>query len=128
MVLQSTLSMAEDRADFSITFRRLAGFSSLPGARNDTLRDLFLDREAFDAWALRYGERLRAEASMDAERAARMNRVNPKFVLRNHLAEAAIERARQGDSSEVQRLLEVLLRPFDEQPEHEAYAAFPPGA
>ena len=55
-----------------------------------------------------------------------MKRANPKFVLRNHLAQAAIERAQQGDFSEVQRLLQVLERPFDEQPEHAAYADHPP--
>ncbi len=118
--------MAQDRADFTITFRRLARFSTEPGAANDTLRDLFIDRAAFDAWGLRYAERLRAEASTDAERALRMNRVNPKFVLRNHLAETAIARAREGDFSEVQRLLKVLQHPFDEQPEAEADAGFPP--
>ena len=62
----------------------------------------------------------------DAERAVRMKRCNPKFVLRNHLAETAIERAREGDFNEVQRLLNVLQHPFDEQPEHEADAGFPP--
>jgi len=118
--------MAADRADFTITFRRLAGFDSSVGADNPGVRDLFIDRQAFDAWALRYGERLRAEASIDAERAARMNRVNPKFVLRNHLAETAIERARSGDFGEVQRLLKVLQQPFDEQPENEECASFPP--
>ncbi len=55
-----------------------------------------------------------------------MNRVNPKFVLRNHLAQTAIERAQHGDFGEVQRLLKVLERPFDEQPEHAAYADHPP--
>ncbi len=118
--------MAADRADFTIAFRRLSTFSTAPGAIHDALRDLFIDRAAFDAWALRYAERLRAEHSGDAERAARMNRINPKFVLRNHLAETAIEHARQGDFSEVQRLLKVLQRPFDEQPESEPDAGFPP--
>lgn len=122
--------MAQDRADFSITWRRLAGFCSAPGAAQAAdraaLRDLFLDREAFDAWALHYAERLRAEASVDIERARRMNRVNPKFVLRNHLAETAIQRAREGDFSEVQRLLKVLQHPYDEQPENEADAGFAP--
>ncbi|MDP3083970.1 MAG: YdiU family protein [Rubrivivax sp.] len=118
--------MAADRADFSITWRRLAAFDSAAGAANTALRDLFIEREAFDAWALRYAERLRVEASVDAERAPRMNRVNPKYVLRNHLAETAIERARAGDFTEVQRLQRVLERPFDEQPEHDADAAFPP--
>lgn len=118
--------MAAGRADFTITFRRLAGFASAEDADNAALRDLFLDRAAFDAWALRYRTRLLAEASDDAERAARMNRVNPKFVLRNHLAEVAIRQARAGDFGETARLLAVLERPFDEQPGQEAYADFPP--
>jgi uncharacterized protein YdiU (UPF0061 family) len=66
------------------------------------------------------------EASIDAERAVHMNAVNPKFVLRNHLAETAIRLAREGDFSETRRLLKVLQRPFDEQPEHAAYAELPP--
>ncbi|WOB10521.1 protein adenylyltransferase SelO [Piscinibacter gummiphilus] len=118
--------MAADRADFSITFRRLAQFNSAEGASNDVVRDMFLDRPAFDAWAQAYGARLRAEGSVDAERAQRMNRVNPKFVLRNHLAEVAIRAAEQGDFSETHKLLKVLERPYDEQPEHSAYADFPP--
>jgi len=118
--------MAADRADFTISFRRLAGFSSVEGAGNQTLRDLFIDRESFDAWTARYAARLRVESSLDGERAARMNRVNPKFVLRNHLAERAIQRARDGDFTEVQRLHTLLERPFDEQPGNEADAGFPP--
>ncbi len=118
--------MAQDRADMSITFRRLARFDSTEGAAHPAVRDLFIDREAFDAWAARYRRRLLAESSVDAERAARMNRVNPKFVLRNHLAETAIVRARESDFSEVKRLASLLQRPFDEQPEHEADAGFPP--
>ncbi len=50
------------------------------------VRDLFLDRAAFDAWATDYRARLREEPRSDAARADAMNRVNPKFVLRNHLA------------------------------------------
>lgn len=118
--------MAADKADFTITFRRLAGFDSSEGARNDAQRDLFIDREAFDAWAARYAARLRSESSLDAERAARMNRVNPKFVLRNHLAEVAIRQAQAGDFAETQRLLKVLEHPYDEQPEASADADFPP--
>jgi uncharacterized protein YdiU (UPF0061 family) len=118
--------MAEDRCDLTITFRRLAGFDSAADAANPAVRDLFIDREAFDAWAARYGQRLRREYSVDAERAARMNRVNPTFVLRNHLAEVAIRAAQAGDFAETGRLLKVLERPFDEQPEASAYADFPP--
>jgi serine/tyrosine/threonine adenylyltransferase len=110
--------MAEDRADFTITWRRL---SDLPAAR-----DCFISRDKFDAWAERYRARLALENSADTERAARMHRANPKFVLRNHLAQTAIESAQQGDYGETQRLLKVLEYPFDEQPHNEADAAFPP--
>ena len=121
--------LARGRVDFTIAFRRLAGFRSdlSPDApQNAPIRDLFLDREAFDAWALRYAQRLRAEQSVDAERAARMNRINPLYVLRNHMAETAIRLAQRGDDSEVQRLHRLLQRPFDEQPGCEADADFPP--
>jgi serine/tyrosine/threonine adenylyltransferase len=122
--------MAKDRTDFSIAFRLLAGFDSADGAANTALRDLFLDREGFDAWSAGYARRLRREHSVDAQRAPRMNAVNPKFVLRNHLAEVAIREARGGDFGEVQRLLKVLQRPYDEQsdggPAVQAYAGFPP--
>ena len=118
--------MAQDGSDFTIVFRRMASFNSAVGEVNAGLRDCFIDRPAFGAWALRYSERLRAEYSVDTDRAARMNHVNPKFVLRNHLAQTAIERAQGGDFSEVVRLFTLLQRPFDEQPEHEAFAGFPP--
>jgi uncharacterized protein YdiU (UPF0061 family) len=123
--------MATDHTDFAITFRRLGAFNSAPGAANSAVRDLFIDREAFDAWALRYGERLRNEESNDAQRGLRMNQVNPKFILRNHLAETAIRDAQAGDFAEVTRLLKVLERPFDEQASGavertEHYAGFPP--
>ena len=120
--------MASDHCDFTVTFRRLATFATGPGASNAPIRDLFIDREAFDAWAGRYAARLKVEASVDAERALRMNRVNPKFVLRNHLAEVAIRDAQSGDFAEVDRLLKVLRRPFDEQDTaaSDCYAGFPP--
>ena len=111
--------MATDHTDFTIAFRRL---SAGPAAA----RDVFVDRNAFDAWALRYAARLARENSDAAECAVRMNRVNPKYILRNHLAQTAIERAQQGDFSELRRLQSVLERPFDEQPGCEAYADHPP--
>ena len=85
-----------------------------------------MQRDKFDAWAERYRARLTLENSIDTERTTRMHRANPKFVLRNHLAQTAIERAQQGDFSETQRLLKILERPYDEQPEHKADAGFPP--
>lgn len=118
--------LAVEKTDFTIANRRLCDFSTAPGAANTALRDLFIDRAGFDAWAQRYAARLADESSDDAHRALQMRAANPKYVLRNHLAQAAIERAETGDFTETMRLLKVLKRPFDEQPEHEADAAFPP--
>ncbi|MDB5999181.1 MAG: Selenoprotein and cysteine-containing protein [Rhizobacter sp.] len=118
--------MANGASDFSITFRKLASFSTSFDSRNLPVRDLFADVTGFDAWAPLYADRLRREHSVDAERALRMNKVNPKFVLRNHLAEVAIRQAKERDFSEIERLLLILSKPFDEQPEHEAYAGHPP--
>jgi serine/tyrosine/threonine adenylyltransferase len=121
-----------NRTDWTRFWRRLSTLRRDAAApeQDAAVRDLVVDRAAFDDWATAYRARLAQEASVDAERAARMNRVNPKYVLRNHLVEIAIGRARGDDGprdfSEVARLLAILSRPFDEQPEHEAYAAEPP--
>ncbi len=119
--------LAQNHVDYTIFLRRLCGFDSQPGALNTPVRDLFLDRAAFDAWAARYAIALRAAGSADAERGKAMRAANPKYILRNHLAEIAIRRAADHrDYSEVTRLYTLLSRPFDEQPEAEAYAAEPP--
>jgi len=108
------------KADFTMVFRALAD----PAAA----RDHFLDTAAFDAWLPDYRARLAQEQSDDAARAAHMKRVNPKYVLRNHLVQAAIEKAQAGDYAEIETLRELLARPFDEQPSLERYAApAPPG-
>ncbi len=115
------------RSDFTRSFRLLSRLSSGTADPDAALATEIADHQAFAAWAADYRARLRAEGnSDDAARAARMNRVNPKYVLRNHLAQAAIERAEAGDDSEVAGLMRLLARPFDEQPEMEPYAAAPP--
>jgi uncharacterized protein YdiU (UPF0061 family) len=118
--------LADNHADFTLFFRRL-GDLRVDGPEHDApLRDQFIDREAFDAWALKYRARLRQENSVDGARREAMNRTNPKYVLRNYLAQVAIEQAQNGDYGGVHKLLAVLERPFDEQPENESYAALPP--
>jgi len=123
--------MQDNKVDFTLFFRRLGDLRlDVPDGEREAadapLRDLFLDRPAFDAWAAQYRARLRQEGSVDAARRVAMHAVNPKYILRNYLAQVAIEKAQNGDYSEVARLLSVLERPFDEQPEHDAYAALPP--
>ena len=118
--------MTLGRVDYTIFFRALGGFKQGTDEPNGPLRDFFLDREGFDRWTVRYKERLWAEGSRDEDRHARINRVNPKYVLRNYLAQIAIERARQKDYTEIDRLRQLLRDPFVEQPEMESYAAPPP--
>ena len=118
--------MAQDRSDYTLTMRALASFGSAPEADNSAVAAWFIAREAFAAWAGRYAARLRAEASVDTERAARMRRVNPLYILRNHLAETAIRRAEAGDFGELDRLAKVLATPYDEQAGAEDCAALPP--
>lgn len=118
--------LQDNHADFTLFFRRLGDFRCNDARTLDLLRDLFLDRPAFDAWMQIYRNRLQREKTGEEERSQSMHRVNPKFVLRNYLAQVAIEKAQNKDFSEVRRLHGVLSRPFDEQPENEAYAALPP--
>ncbi len=120
-------ALKENRVDYSNFFRALGNLQLDNPAADAPIRDLFLDRSAFDRWAESYRARLRAEGSRDEERSKAMHAVNPKYVLRNYLAQQAIERAEQErDFSEVDALLRLLQDPFDEHPEHTHYAALPP--
>lgn len=110
--------------DYTRSFRALAGIRN--GDMRPALRDDFLDRESFDAWLQRYQQRLALENSQDDARTIRMNAVNPKYILRNYLAQTAIDKAEKGDYSEIETLRQLLEKPFDEQPEMEAWAALPP--
>jgi uncharacterized protein YdiU (UPF0061 family) len=128
----ATLGLLQlQRIDYTLFFRALSG---LPGAVlrdaraviDAPLRDLFADREACDAWLLGWRARLAREGSRDAVRKPAMRAVNPRYVLRNWMAEAAIRRAREGDFSEVRAVFDCLRRPFDDQPDCARYAAPPP--
>jgi len=119
--------MQASQLDFTNLFRQLSQFNSAPGEKNSMLRDQFIDRAEFDEWAAAYRLRLQAESSKDDERKASMNKVNPKYILRNYLAQTAISKAeKERDFSEVDRLLALLACPFDEQAEMQAYAASAP--
>jgi serine/tyrosine/threonine adenylyltransferase len=80
-------------------------------------------RARLAVWLQRYAARVREDGTSDTERKQRMDRVNPKFVLRNYVAQLAIDAAERGDGSVVLELLDVLKRPFDEHPGKEHFAA-----
>ncbi len=80
-------------------------------------------RELLSDWLSEYQTRLNGQSTPDDERFRRMNQTNPKYVFRNYLAQQAIDKSEAGDHSMVNDLLEAFRRPYDEQPEYEAYAA-----
>ena len=90
------------------------------------LREDFLDIKAFDDWAATYRQRSEREGIDHEARRTRMHAANPKYILRNYLAQKAIEAAEAGDYGPVRELHQVLSRPYDEQPGMERYAERPP--
>ncbi|MET0258488.1 MAG: protein adenylyltransferase SelO [Methylobacterium sp.] len=119
--------MAENRADFTLTFRRLCDTVERPEA-DATVRDLFVDPTAYDAWALRWRARLAEGGGDPAATAAAMRRVNPAFIPRNHRVEAMIAAAvEHGDFGPFAALSAVLSRPYDDQPDDARYAEAPEG-
>jgi len=118
--------MAEQEADFTNTFRLLAGVKS-SNADNDTpVRRLFREPEAFDRWAGQYRQRLARETRGDAERRTAMRRTNPAYVPRNHRIEQAIQAATDdNDFRPMDELLTVLASPFEDHPDLAHYTRPP---
>lgn len=118
--------MQENHADFTHTFRYLSYMENQTSTKDDDFINLFVNSQAASNWLELYRTRLVSEGSNSAERQRRMQASNPKYVLRNYLAQIAIEKAQNKDFSEIKKLLTILEHPFDEQPEHHLYADEPP--
>ncbi|MDY0375468.1 MAG: YdiU family protein [Desulfobacterium sp.] len=88
--------------------------------RPEQLTETYVDQ--LDSWIKLYGQRLKTDTHDPGTRQERMNRVNPKYVLRNYLAQLAIDKAEQGDFSGVTELLQVMRNPYDDQPGNERFA------
>jgi len=114
--------MVREGSDYTRTFRMLSHTEQQSAA--SPLRDEFIDRGAFDNWFATYRQRLQQEGIDDAQRQQQMQSVNPAVVLRNWLAQRAIDAAEQGDMAELERLHEILRQPFSDRSDD--YARRPP--
>jgi serine/tyrosine/threonine adenylyltransferase len=131
-LLQNLLTwLSAEETDMTLFFRGLSQVVTLPEAPTrlpQVLREaLYAPVEeshvaAGLAWLKAWWQRTRAETTAPEARAQQMDAVNPKYVLRNWLAQEAIDAAHAGDDSKVLELLDVMRRPFDEQPGREHYA------
>ncbi|KZC40810.1 MULTISPECIES: protein adenylyltransferase SelO [Rhodanobacter] len=124
--LQGTMQQAE--IDMTLWFRALADVD-VQAPTLAPFGDAFYDEAkrraaepALADWLARYAARLADDPLPPAQRRERMRLANPRYVLRNYLAQQAIDRAEQGDASGVAELLDVLRHPYDDQPGREAYA------
>ncbi|WP_341225952.1 YdiU family protein [uncultured Arcticibacterium sp.] len=132
--LENTLHLTE--TDMTIFYRNLANLKkdeTLPEDLNalDFIKEAFyapeeLKEETLQGWInwlKAYQERLHLEINDDETRKAKMNAVNPKYVLRNYMAQLAIDKADDGDYSLISELHELLKKPYDNQPENEKWFA-----
>lgn len=124
-LIQRLLQVMQSGAvDYTNFFRELG--DSAPQQALARLRDDFTDLAGFDTWAADYRARSALDGDDQEQRRTRMHAANPKYILRNYLAQQAIEAAEQGDYGPVRELHAVLSQPFAEQPGQERYAQRPP--
>jgi uncharacterized protein YdiU (UPF0061 family) len=124
--LHALMHVAE--ADMTLLFRALADID-LDTPTLEPVRDAFYDEAKLrdvepdlNTWLTRYAARSQRDAMPATDRRARMQAANPKYVLRNYLAQQAIDRAEQGDEAGIAELLDVMRHPYDDQPGRERYA------
>ena len=130
--------MEQSEVDFTLLFQALAGVDvsadlsadlSADAPSIDALRMAAYSDEMWNAnadgwraWLARYVARVREVGESNEVRSLRMRAVNPVYVLRNYLAQQAIDAAEDGDLGELETLMDVLRRPYDEQPGRERFA------
>ncbi len=128
--LEDNLHLTE--TDMNIFFRNLSNFK-----RENTSKCLDIIHHAFykpddivgniekrwKDWFAKYSERLKLEGISDAERKTKMNQINPKYVLRNYMAQLAIDDADKGDYKLIDELFQMLKKPYEEQPKYEKWFA-----
>jgi uncharacterized protein YdiU (UPF0061 family) len=128
--LETLLQLSE--TDMTIFFRNLSNFKSGNFSDGiDVVSDAFYQpnnisdtvRQQWNSWFEAYAKRLKSETLSDEERAKTMNAVNPKYVLRNYMAQLAIDDADKGNYELIDELFQLLKQPYDEQPERQKWFA-----
>ncbi len=121
--------MVEAEIDMTIFFTRLSEIGMDTNANRALMADTFYredlraqQQSRVDDWLVRYVERIKADDFAQSDRTARMAKFNPRFVLRNYLAQEAIDAATAGDASKVIELLDVMRKPYDLQVGRERFA------
>lgn len=129
--LHEVMTAAE--IDMTIFFRTLSD-SAPAQLAPDLFEAAFYDEakrqqmaSTLQEWLVRYAARLENDPQSDEQRRGRMRAANPRYVLRNWLAQQAIDKANEGDESEIHALLEVMRKPYDDQPGNERFAQRRPG-
>jgi uncharacterized protein YdiU (UPF0061 family) len=117
-------SMQHAHADFTLTFRRLALVAGDP-AEQPRLLELFSQTAEIEGWLQSWRQRLAHDPQNSSERAAAMRAANPAFIPRNHRVEAALIAAEGGDYDPFRKLLQILQRPYEDQPQMDEYAQPP---
>lgn len=107
--------MSKLNLDFTYTFRSLGGDLT-------AFREYYGRREEFEQWLSRYEERLIRESHSSSQRKQMMNAANPKFVLRNYIAQEVIEEVEAGRSEKLGQWLSILSSPYEDHPEYNAYS------
>lgn len=133
IINQLLVTLRETETDMTIFYRLLATVSKNDTAEQaldkidfafyipETVKDSV--KESWLYWFTIYLERLQEEILPDEERAFQMNLVNPKYVLRNYMAQLAIEAADESDYSVLEELYEMLKKPYEEQPHYQKWFA-----
>ncbi|MBP0903544.1 YdiU family protein [Mariniflexile gromovii] len=128
--LEDNLLLAE--TDMTIFFRKLSDFNiEKPSESIELIKDAFYVsteiteeiQQKWETWFQRYAKRLEQEQTTSEVRKENMNRVNPKYILRNYMAQLAIDDADKGDYKLIDELFQMLKKPYDEQPEYEKWFA-----
>ncbi|GAQ88893.1 hypothetical protein KFL_004670100 [Klebsormidium nitens] len=128
--------MKRDKVDFTNLFRALSGVTTEGPGEEGTEEGLLRSVEGvlpegsvkgdWAQWMRIYIVKLKKQGTPDAERKAAIDRVNPRYVLRNYMLQNAIDAAEKGDFGEVRTLLRLVRTPYEDQPGMERYAALPP--